>query len=289
MIPMTESVKNCPNCGSEARSDVLSDYGRTIKKCSGCGLMYVTPRPSEESVRDYFANEYIVDESSLGTHFTSHRARSLKREADIVKRLVPTGGKLLDVGAASGYFLAEFAQDNMWNVIGVEPSPMAAKSGSERYSIEIRSGFVADQSFSGNSFDVVTSLDAFILHLNVHEDLIEFQRVLKPGGFLVFEIPGLRYRFLKGTGLFAKILYQRKTRINLPLHNFYFTSRTLKDLVARRGFTFVMSEPERSPVYGNSIMKILNWAYYSVAALLYRASAGRIHFAPKELLVFRKC
>jgi len=43
----------CPACTSEVSSDAFSLFGYTYRECSVCGTVYITPRPSPESMERY--------------------------------------------------------------------------------------------------------------------------------------------------------------------------------------------------------------------------------------------
>lgn len=283
-----EYLSKCPICETTSFECFVESNGHTVVKCGSCGLLFVNPRPTENSIRQLFVEEYISSEERVSDDFTSWRQSSLHREANRIKRLLPRGGCLLDLGTASGAFLGEFAADSRWNVEGVEPSRFAAQAAGARYLVPVHHGFLRDQNFSSESFDVVASLDAFYFHPDPKADLKEIARILRPGGLLAIEIPGLNFRRLKNTGLLCRLLYGVPARLNAGVHLFYYSRKTLGQIVRQFGFEEIAAYPEQSPVYGSRFQRIGSSIYYMLTAALYKISAGRLSLVPKEFLVYRK-
>ena len=128
---------------------------------------------------------------------------------------------MLDVGTASGFFLKEFAGQKSWQVEGVEPSKVSTRYAQEKFGLNVRQGYLSEQNYGAESFDVVTSLDAFNCHREPNEDLAEIYRVLKPGGVFAIEFPGQNYRMLTGSGPLCRLLFGVPLRLNAGV-NFYF-------------------------------------------------------------------
>lgn len=285
MVEVTGGA-SCPICGPKPARLFTRSNGRDVLRC-GCALLFSSPRPSNADIRAHFENEYIAGEQRVEIDFVSLRERTLRSEAQIVKALHPGGGRLLDIGAASGAFLRCFAGDPSWSAEGVEPSHVAARYAQERVGVTVRRGFLQDQRFPDHSFTVVTSLDSFYFHPNPNEDLAEIARILLPGGTLVVEIPGLKFRLLKNTGLICRLLYGEQARLNARLHLYFYSARTLGLLAARHGFVLERAIPQQGPIYGPPLLRIANRAFFLTVRTLYRLTRGRVNLVPKELLVFR--
>lgn len=281
-------VVECPVCGSEDRRFFGVSNSRSMVKCAVCGLLMVHPLPSQVEIRKLFENEYIEDDDRVAIDFTSIRMESLRREASAIKRLSPDGGRLLDVGTASGAFLTCFNGDSKWQVEGVEPSKFGARAAARITGRPVHVGFLREQNFPAESLDVVTSLDAFYFHLEPRADIAEMARILKPGGLLAIEIPGLRYRLLKNSGMLCRMIYGVPFRLNAGVHLFYYSRQTLGALVCQFGFEEFAALPEQSPLYGSWLARGANWLYFWASGLLYRVTLGHLNLAPKEFFVYRK-
>ena len=150
-----ESRATCPICGPAETRRFGESRGYPIVRCSDCGLLYVKTRPAEAAVQQYFRDEYIANEEFAETEMVSYRDGSLAREAHLVQAWKPAGGRLLDIGAASGTFLRQFADAPRWRVEGVEPSHVARRYAKQHFGLELRAGLLHDQHFADNTFDVV--------------------------------------------------------------------------------------------------------------------------------------
>ena len=152
----------------------------------------------------------------------------------------------------------------------------------------MRTGYLAEQNYDSNCFDVVTSLDAFNCHRAPNEDLAEIFRITKPGGWFAVEIPGQNYRMLTGSGLACRLLFGRSLRLNAGVNFFFYTTESLVKIATRVGFEFSSSHPEAMPRCGNLVSQAVKAAYSTATSVAYRVTSGRFHYAPKEFLIFRK-
>lgn len=278
----------CPICGPNQTSPVGVSNGLPIVTCQGCNLTYVGECPSMDDTQEFFQEEYIKDSASARELYVNYRRKSLEREAARIRKLMPQGGRLLDVGTASGFFLRQFRDHREWKVEGVEPSRFSAEFARQEFALTVHQGFLADQQFRGETFDVVCSLDAFICHRQPREDMREFYRVLAPGGLLAVEIPGHRFRMMTGSGMLYHSLRGPSLRLNAGVNFYYYTRATLTRLASMAGFEFIASHPEGLPATGNRFSKVAREAYDIASGALYRVTKGNVNFSAKELCIFRK-
>ncbi len=279
---------HCPICGPYRTSPVGVSNGLPIVTCQGCNLMYVSECPSLDDTLELFREEHMKDSRSTQVAYVDYRKKSLEREAVRIRGLMPQGGRLLDVGTASGFFLSQFHGRRDWQVEGVEPSRVSAQFARQQFGLRVHEGFLSEQAFCGSSFDVVCSLDAFGCHRQPQEDMQEFSRILKPGGLLAIEIPGHRFRMMTGSGLLYRAFTGRSLRLNAGVNFFYFTRSTLTQLAAMAGLEFKESHPESMPASGNRWTQFARNTFDRVSGALYRATHGRLNFCAKELCIFQK-
>lgn len=279
---------DCPVCGPQPTTFVGECHNYPVVRCNQCKLMFVGECESVEQTEEFFRSEHVDAEETTELHYVSYRGESLIREAAFVRSLVPAGGRLLDVGTASGFFLKEFDDQLHWQVEGVEPSAVSTRFATERFGLNVQQGFLADQKYHDDQFDIVTSLDAFNCHRTPNEDLAEIYRILKPGGVFAVEIPGQNYRMLTGSGLICRLIFGVSLRLNAGVNFYFYTTRSLVTMAEQAGFCFESSIPESTPDCGNLVSRIAKRGYFFATSALYRLTKGRQHFAPKEFLVFRK-
>ncbi|MEK7073870.1 MAG: class I SAM-dependent methyltransferase [Patescibacteria group bacterium] len=100
------------------------------------------------------------------------------------------GGKLLDVGCGTGYFL-KYVKDrnNNWKVFGIEPSSLLRSVAQKNTKITIKTGTLRRIPYGDNYFNVITCFDVLEHSKDLNENLYEIRRVLKPGGLLLVQAP----------------------------------------------------------------------------------------------------
>ena len=250
--------------------------------------MYVSDCPSMDDTLELFRKEHMKDSRSTHVFCVDYKKKSLEREAVRIRGLMPQGGRQLDVGTASGFFLRQFHGRLDWHVEGVEPSRVSAQFARQQFGLSVHEGFVSGQRFLASSCDVVCSLDAFGCHRQPQEDMQEFSRILTPGELLAIEIPGHRFRMMTGSGLLYRTFTGRSLRLNAGVNFFHDTRATLTQLAAMAGPELKESHPESMPTSGNRLTQLARNAFDRVSGALYRATDDRLNFCAKELCIFQK-
>lgn len=281
-----ELLEFCPACEGRSFRPFAESDGLQIVRCNSCSLIFSNPRVSEAHTRQFYAQVYLEDQAVIASNMTAFRDAPLRRIAQTVRAYLPTGGTLLDVGTASGHFLSLFLDDPAWRVEGVEPSLSAARSASDRFCVTVHKGFLDTVSLPSEAFDVVSILDTFFLDPEPNRTIAVVNRILKPGGLLVFEIPGLNFRLLKNTGIIARLLYGQNAQLNPSMQMFFYEEKTLSTLVGRHGYALIGRDAEQSPIYGSFAKRLANHAYFRASRALYRATSAGFHYAPKEILIY---
>ncbi len=164
-----------------------------VKKCSSCGLKITTPVEEEEKMDRYYQSEdYIAhSDSSKGlVHLLYHRVRKYmlhQKRGLIEKEAGKKNGKILDVGAGTGYFLHEMNRQD-WEVDGTEKSPEARKFAKEAFNLSLRDPEELFQ-LPGQSRDIIT-LWHVLEHIHqLDKNMKAFSRILKAGGKLIIAVP----------------------------------------------------------------------------------------------------
>ena len=137
-------------------------------------------------------------------------------------------GRLLDIGCGNGHQLKLF-RDLGWQVTGVDIS-INAIDQVRRRGIEAVHGTVESAAFNNSSFDVITMYASLEHVTDPLQTLTTVHRLLRPGGELVISVPraGSWLAQLAGPHWFA---------LDLPRHLYHFTPTSLRNLLARIGFT----------------------------------------------------
>jgi 2-polyprenyl-3-methyl-5-hydroxy-6-metoxy-1,4-benzoquinol methylase len=254
----------CNLCGS-ARSDpvyTLTDTlykipGQfTLRRCQECGLMYLSPRPTPESIKDYYPPEYSAhrwiapeDESSALMAWMRRR-KLIKRRCMIERYSGFDGGRVLDVGCATGIFLHEM-QLAGWQATGVEPNVEAAAYARQRFGLEVFEGMLDGVPFPKASFDVVTFWDVLEHTYSAVDDLTKVARLIRPGGLLVITVPNW-------DSFDRKLLGRFWIGFDCPRHLYVFTRSTFKSLLSQTKFT-VLDWVCFVPGYFSTILGVQTW------------------------------
>ena len=188
----------CPWCQSEKAHLHLSlkDYFLTqepfeIMVCEDCGLLYTTPKPSDEKLGDYYKSEEYYSHQENKKGFIPHvyelvKSVNLKRKFGFAtqgKKL----GKLLDIGCGVGDFL-HYAEQNGWYCTGAEPSDDAAAIAKKRIQGEIIQPIDLEK-LPDESFDVITMWHVLEHVSDLQWQVNQLNRLLKKGGRLVIALP----------------------------------------------------------------------------------------------------
>jgi 2-polyprenyl-3-methyl-5-hydroxy-6-metoxy-1,4-benzoquinol methylase len=106
---------------------------------------------------------------------------------DHIARISGRAGKLLDVGAATGFFMG-MARARGWSVSGVEVSGHASQTARSR-GFDVRTGLLVGQDFKDSCFDAITMWDVIEHMEDPARDVTKSAVLLKSGGVLAISTP----------------------------------------------------------------------------------------------------
>lgn len=205
--------------------------GFRLVQCRDCGVVYQCPRMSDAARKANWDGEKRLGN---GLTFLEHyengyawRAELAHKRLDYLSRLGTAGGRLLDLGCATGVFL-EVARSRGFEVRGVDLSPILARYGKEKYGIDIVAGDFLEVPLPERSFDVVTGFDVFSSMGRPLESLQKAIRLLKPGGLVWLTAS------CANIGLW---LFKEPNPFNV-----YVTPRTMKAFLEKAGFRKVSTK-----------------------------------------------
>ena len=219
---------NCPIC-EKSRGDPLHLEGSfQMVRCSSCQFIFLNPRPTMESL-DQFYQQYLPEEEASIGSWEKMMQPVFHRAADLLKGY-RGNGRLLDVGAGFGFFLAEM-KNRGWEAAGVEISQKALDYAKNVLGLTVHPGPLEKVDFPDNHFDAVTGFYV-IEHLpHPMTFLRECCRILKPGGLLLLRYPHTTpiKNLLDSFGV--------KNRLyDLPAHLSDFSPKMIQQCLERMGF-----------------------------------------------------
>ncbi len=270
-------LKPCPLCNAPVSRNVdrrwLKD-GFDIVRCPSCGLLYRFDPPTRADLDAIYDDGYFnADEGE--THGQGYQdyvgdealhRLSARRRLATLDTLVDSKGRLLDVGAAAGFFVDE-ARRAGWDAVGIDVAPSMTRHARDHVGVDVATTTLADANFDDASLDAVTLWDYIEHSIDPVRDFADVARVLRRGG-----VVGLSTG--DAASLVARITASRWHLLTPRHHNFFFTRSTLAAALERTGFE-VLSMRNPGSVYPVSylVYKLQTAARLSV---LERAAA-RLH------------
>lgn len=222
----------CIACGGKCHSLYAVKAGHKVWKCGTCATLFLYPLPKQSETKAVYCKEYFTGaQKGFGyiDYDTDKEAmRSVfERYLKEFERILGKTGRLLDIGAATGYFM-KIAEERGWKTRGVEISTYATDIGRSR-GLDIEAGTIQSTDFRKESFDVVTMWDVVEHVADPILDIDKAYLLLRPGGLLAINTPD-------SFSLFAKIMGPRWHLLVPPEHIFYFNRKSLKMMLRKRGF-----------------------------------------------------
>lgn len=238
-LPLSASrgYRRCDLCGRTDPQLFLRSprLDGPLVRCRGCGLIYVGARShdftfvSSDAARTAALGEMVdrlgivdrdLEDSDLG--------RQGDRESDRLALLLRhvDQGRLLDVGASTGEFLAAAAAAG-FTPIGVEPDP-GTSAAAQAGGLDVTTGTLDSVGAVAGGYDAVT-----MFHVIEHLDspraaLGQIRALLRPGGVVLIETPRVDCAW------FA--LAPGRWRQLIPDHYWFFSLATLSALMRDTGF-----------------------------------------------------
>jgi 2-polyprenyl-3-methyl-5-hydroxy-6-metoxy-1,4-benzoquinol methylase len=181
------------------------------------------PAPLAIYSQDYFdgANEghgyveYDRDKQTMVPSFNQY--------LHLIEKAYGKKGRLLDVGAATGFFL-DLARARGWETAGVEPSDYAAGLGRAK-GLDVRTGTLDAFAADKHSFDAITLWDVIEHVPDPRETMRQVRELLKPGGIVAINTPD-------ADSLWARMMGMQWHLIVPPEHLHLFGTRSLQRLLA---------------------------------------------------------
>jgi SAM-dependent methyltransferase len=176
----------CPICEKPGKNPLHREDSFQMVRCTACQFIYLNPRPTNESLFRFYQH-YLPEEGSSIESWQRMMQLVFERAAHLIQHRIGTG-RLLDVGAGFGFFLAGM-KGRGWEVMGVEISRKGMDYAKKVLGLTVHPGPLEKIGFPENHFDAVTGF-YIIEHLaNPMAFLKECHRILKPGGLLLLRYP----------------------------------------------------------------------------------------------------
>lgn len=221
----------CEVCNHKSLTSLFEKDSYHYEKCPNCGLIRIHPQPTDEALEAIYQNGYYAAWGETEDVFRSIKRKTFTSLLNMIPENI-RGGKLLDVGAATG-ILMELACEWGYEPYGVEASQDGAASIARKFGAERLFADYFDQidfaktGLIGN-FDVVTMIDLIEHVRDPNEALRQAHSLLKSDGFLLL--------FLPETGSLSARVLGKKWNYYAPEHLFSFSKNCIAQLLQKNGF-----------------------------------------------------
>lgn len=244
---------SCPFCGSSDSTLLYKSpnvhmaffrdiFAEKVKKCQNCGFVYTNPRLSTRQLEKYYNNNYLLEGLKVPESLEEFLGETYKeiwfskeRDLNLVLGTKP-GGRLLDVGCASGTLLW-LARQKGFSVSGVEISRQATDFANRVLGLDIFCGQLEDARFNDGEFDAVAMIHSLEHVPEPRRVLREIHRILSDEGALIIVVPNL-------VGWSAQKEGTRWRWLQPQNHYSHFTPETMAGMAKLEGFEFRLESEE---------------------------------------------
>jgi len=224
---VTDAQRPCPACGGPLAawrtvpaSDPALPGAYALARCGACGTaVTLAPAPAEAHEAGAYGGGAPRGSRTVAPILRAFDRRRLKQLGQAGAR---TPGRLLDIGAGRGRFVAQ-ARAAGWYAHGIEPSQRGVE-GARALGIELVQGGIDDAQVPAGSLDAAT-----LWHVleHVEDPGAALERIagwLRPGGMLLVGVPNL-------ASVQARLGGGRWYHLDVPRHRTHFTLRGLEALL----------------------------------------------------------
>lgn len=237
-LSVVTDPKPCPLCGEEDFAPRAANHGFRMVECVRCGLWYLNPMPTAETLAAIYGEDYFESDSSLQVGYADYEDMASDFRETFRRRLRlvsdSTGeGRLLDVGAGFGYLL-DAGRDLFRERWALEMSESAASRIAADHRAVV--GSFDSTELPEGYFDVISMQDCFEHLPDPKEALARVRRLLRPGGTFLATTPdvGSWLRHVQGRNWVS---------LKFPEHVALYSEGTLRRALEGSGFRVKHIEP----------------------------------------------
>lgn len=227
----------CPLCAAAANGRRRRGRGGlTLVPCRDCGCLFLDPAKHPYAPEALYREGYFQPwDMRPGSPSWTLRAATAATRLDLLSSLAGPG-RLLDVGCAGGYLVAEAVRRG-FDAHGIEISAHAVAVAQDVAPGRVRQGVLEEAGFEPASFDAITGFDVVEHHPEPPRLLGQIRALLRPGGLFAATVPDL-------SSLTGRVMGPAWPHLKEE-HRFYPTREAFRRLLAGAGFCPVHEEPAR--------------------------------------------
>lgn len=241
---------DCPLCRASASVEWGHENGFTARKCSACGLVYVSPRPDDSHISEATKVGQHRGEAQQLNFIYARSTRKIRRYRTMLRRglgeAMPSSAvSWLDVGAGFGE-LIEAVQDLLpkgSSIRGIEPMGPKAEDARRR-GLPISS---EPLSSIDEQFDFVSLINVLSHLPDPAAFLTDIARLVRPGGTLLL---------VTGNGGDLDSAADYPDRLDLPDHLVFAGRDHVARFLETAGFTLYRARARRvdTPLFAAKLL-----------------------------------
>jgi len=237
----------CPLCNSSeiaealtARDHTVSQKTFSIWECRSCTLRFTQGVPDAASIGVYYQSENYISHTNtrkglVNSLYHMVRIQTLSDKRRLISSATRMNhGKLLDIGAGTGAFVAHMKQ-NDWDVTGLEPDEKAREVALTENEVELSP--VSDfYSLPPDNYDAITLWHVLEHVHDLHAYVGQLARLLKKEGRIFIAVPNY-------TSHDAAVYRGAWAAYDVPRHLYHFSPDAMEDLLNKHGLQLQVTRP----------------------------------------------
>jgi SAM-dependent methyltransferase len=237
----------CPVCSSAELEPALFATDHTVSheqfpiwQCRQCTLRFTQDVPDATSIGRYYRSEEYISHSNTSKGLINRLYHVVRRQTLSDKyRLVSSAtrkrqGKLLDIGAGTGAFVA-YMQQKGWEVTGLEPDETARERARTDHRVQLLDTDELSR-LPADSFDAVT-LWHVLEHVHaLHAYIEQLKTLIRRDGRIFIAVPNY-------TSYDARVYGEAWAAYDVPRHLYHFSPDAMERLLEQHGLQLQYSQP----------------------------------------------
>ena len=238
---------NCPSCHSDKIRPALSAIDYTVSResfgiwqCENCSLRFTQNVPDAASIGPYYHSDDYISHTNTDKGLVNRLYHLVRKQTLLDKyRLILSAtriqqGKLLDIGAGTGAFVAH-VKENGWEVTGLEPDETARERASAVNGVQLLDAAHL-YSLAPDSFDAITLWHVLEHVHDLHAYVEQLKKLIKRGGRIFIAVPNY-------TSYDATVYQGAWAAYDVPRHLYHFSPDAMERLVGMHDLQLHFSRP----------------------------------------------
>ncbi len=243
-LPQNLESVSCNICSSDNAILFIQKNGYSIVKCRKCGLIYVNPRATRETILTRYSTKYFYDEYL--PYLEKNKNEILLHYRNICKKIEELTNKknvrVLEIGCGTGLLLHVALEEFNFESQGVEYNNSMVEYGVKNFGVNIIQGDINKIALEESNFDAIVMADVIEHFFDPLKTLKYCNELLADSGIIFLSTPNIDSKLFQQLGVKWGIIGPSE-------HLYYFNPNTIESILNKSGFSIVQMS------YGNKNLK----------------------------------